>query len=205
MRRISFILLVLVCTSAHAQDDAQSVHQAWAAKLRAATSLRVAARSSLLSGARILVTAAKPHKYRIELSDRTIVSNGSKVWNYSVERNSVVVSKLKTGVSAMSVETLLFDVIAAYKPVSLKNNNNSSGGSTYALRLEPAGSEKYGVRSMEITMDRATKRFRSILVELAQGKQSWDVESMALNVPVSKSVFEFRLPTNCEVVSMDDR
>ncbi|MFM8473572.1 MAG: LolA family protein [Candidatus Kapaibacterium sp.] len=187
-----------------AQDDAASIHAYWAGRLRSAASLRVIASSSLLGGKRLSILAARPQKYRIDMSDRVVVCDGSKVWNYSVARNSVVVSRFRPNSSAMSVETLLLDVLGAYKPVSLKNRNASAEGSGYVLRLEPSGNEKYGVRSMEITLDRVSKRFRSIDVTLAQGTQSWTIESLRLDVPVAKSAFTFKNPKNCEVIAMDD-
>lgn len=199
---LATVLLLHVPT--RAQDDAASIHTYWADRLRAATSLQVTARSSLMGDKRLSILAARSHKYRIEMSDRIVVCDGSTVWNYSVARNSVVVSRLKQNISAMSVETLLLDVLTAYKPVSLRNRNASAGGSQYVLRLEPSREEKFGVRAMEITLDRTSKRFRAIEVTLAQGTQSWSVESMNLNVPLPKTAFMFKKPKNCEVITMTE-
>ena len=201
---IAIVITFVFSVGINAQDDATGVHKYWTEKLRSARSLRVVARSSALGNKRLSILAARSHTYRIEMSDRVVVCNGSRVWNYSIARNSVVVSRFKSNAASMSVETLLLDVVGSYKPVSLKNINSSVDGSGYVLRLEPSREEKYGIRSMEISMDRATKRFRKIDVTLSQGTQSWSIESLNLNVPLPKSAFTFSIPKGCQIVTMDD-
>ena len=122
-----------------------------------ARALVLVARSSAAGNTRLLIHAERTNKYRIEMPGRVIVCDGKKVKNFTPSRNSMVVSTFRADQSAMSVERLLLDVVSSYVPVTLKNSDESATGNFYLLHLQPRAKELFGVRSLNLRLDKRSK------------------------------------------------
>ncbi len=202
---IAFVtLFILLATTlpVFAQEDAASVHKKLADQFSTAQSLRLVASSSALNNTKLTISAKRKDKYLLELNDRRIYCDGSTIWNYTPSKKSVVISTYNPQGTSLSVEKLLLELIAAYKPTSLKNQNNSASGSSYLLSLEPNGAPRYGVLSMQLSVDKKNLALKSIGVKTDQGTQLWTISAIQRNVDLKDSAFSFKIPKGVEVIDL---
>ncbi|MCX8050427.1 MAG: outer-membrane lipoprotein carrier protein LolA [Chlorobi bacterium] len=157
-------------------------------RLKQARSIECRAVTS--SGERIRILAARGGKIRMESPQRTVVSNGSTVWNYVPSRKTVTVSSFVAGTAA-TFDRIAFELIEQYRPETK---------STEHVVLRPAAEMLYGVRS--IVLEFADRTLRAITVEHTTGTERWTLRSVRYNPPTPSDAFEFTVPVGVEVIDM---
>jgi outer membrane lipoprotein-sorting protein len=202
--KLSFLFILLFTIAAAGQEDAASLHKQLADKFSSAQSLRIVAQSQGVSVEPIRILAKRGEKFRITLGDREVICDGTTVWNYTASRKNVVVTRLKSRANSLSLEKLFLDILSKYRPESLKNENNSSGGSRYVLKLVPDSLTMYGVKAITIGIQKKGRAISSLEIESDQGAQQWTIRSIETNVDLSDSVFRFKASKDIEVIDMRD-
>ncbi len=203
MSLLRYLLIVSLCiTALHAQEDAQSLHKRLVEQFSTAQSIRLVATSSAMNNAKVTIRAKRKDKYILELSDRRIYCDGKTIWNYTPSKKSVVISSYNSQGASLSIEKLLLELISAYKPTQLKNQNSSDNGSSYQLLLEPQGATRYGVKSMTLGIDKKSLALTSIIVHNDQGNQEWSISSLQRNVDLKDSLFSFKPGKGIEVIDL---
>jgi len=189
--------LVLWCNILLAQDDAASLHKKISDQLTSAQTVKVEAIVSVPMPAKVTITAKRTNKFILQLPDRTIYCNGKEVWNYATKSKSVTLSAFNPKSSSLSVEKLLLDIISRYSPKSLTNS-----GTSYQLLLEPIGPPIFGVKSINLTINKKSLAISTLSIVGDQGKQTWKIQSMQLNVAVSDNTFAYKPIKGVELIDM---
>ncbi len=150
------------------------------------------------------IKAKKGNKYVLDLSNRTIISNGKTLWNYSKRNNNVVISKFDENSTDFSIEQFFFSYLLAYTPIELKNESKSKGEYLHILRIEPETKEKmlFGINYIDIKYD--AKSYDIVALDIAEGNniQFWRLQDFKINPNLSDSIFEFKPPKDAEVIDM---
>ncbi|MFN8368017.1 MAG: outer-membrane lipoprotein carrier protein LolA [Candidatus Kapaibacterium sp.] len=196
----SLVILLCVLFNVHcllAQDDAATLHKKISDQLSSAQTVKVEATISSPAKANVIITAKRTNKFVLQLPDRTIYCNGKDVWNYSAKAKSVTVSGFNPKSSSLSVEKLLLDIISRYSPKSVQ-----TVGKSYQLLLEPSGTPIFGVKSITLTIDKKSTSITAIAIVGEQGKQSWKIKTLRLNVPVTDNTFTYKPTKGVELIDM---
>lgn len=137
----------------------------------------------------IRIIAARDGKIRMESAERTIVSNGTTVWNYLPSRKTVTIAWAST--AGATFDRIAFELINKYHPVEQN---------TTCVVLRPTGEPRYGVQ--QIVLEFRQHHLRTITITHATGTEHWVIRSLRFNPPLSTNTFEFTVPAGVEIVDL---
>jgi outer membrane lipoprotein-sorting protein len=140
-----------------------------------------------LSGT-LIVT--RGNRFRIDMPDRSIISDGKSVWNYAITQNKVIVSNQADGMGAVSPETLFMDFPTTYEP-RLKKYRSSKGESDFLLTLTPKDSVIAGLDTVRLTLSSFSLDISSIEVASNGTTQAWNISNFSTSIQPADSLFTF--------------
>ncbi len=202
LRVLSLLFCLVIAAPLLAQQNAESLHKHIVDQLSGAKSIRIVAKSAALKNTTVTIRAKRNNHYIMELNDRRIVCDGKTIWNYTPSKKSVVISTFDEQNASLSVEKLLLELVAVYKPVGLSSQNNSKSGSAYLLRLEPNGAARYGVKSIQLGIDKSKLNIVSVRIDSEQGAQEWSISQLQFNADIADSQFRFTPPKGVDVIDL---
>lgn len=143
------------------------------------------------------------NKYIMQIAGRIIICNGSTIWNYSREENSVVVSNFEDSAGEMSIEDFFFSFIKIAKPSSLAKEISSGGLNGMSLKLVPDKKKKGDlVNDVKITYEPNSFKLLGITANTTAGTHFWQIESFKSNPKLSDSMFEFKEPKDVKIIDL---
>jgi outer membrane lipoprotein-sorting protein len=143
----------------------------------------------------------KEHKYRVELEDQTIVTDGETVWSYSAASNQVLIDGFKLDERMMSPERIL---TAAPRDFSATVIGREKSGSRdlLLLKLIPKG-EQSTLKSMKLWIDDDEWLIRKVEMADLNGTETvYTVNDIRLNTGLEDSRFSYRIPEGATVVDL---
>jgi chaperone LolA len=143
----------------------------------------------------------KENKYRVEMGDQTIVTDGVTVWSYSVPNKQVLIDTYKMNERSLSPDRIL---AGAPKDFGATTTGREKMGAIEALvlKLVPRG-EGSLVSSLRLWVDPTTWLVRKAEVTEVNGKQTtYSVLTSTLNTGLSDARFTLRIPDGVEVVDL---
>ncbi|MCS7000490.1 MAG: hypothetical protein RML15_07360 [Bacteroidota bacterium] len=180
--------LVFFAAAIAVLGHATTPYQQLVERLRTARAIECRARTA--SGESVRILAARGGKLRLESPQRTIVSNGSVVWNYVPAQKTVTISSYAPG-SGATFDRIAFELLDQYQPVQ-----ESISHVTVRPRSEPL----YGVRSITLEFHRSS--LRALTVDHISGTERWQIQSLRFDPQLSQASFEFTVPPNVEVMDI---
>ncbi len=145
-------------------------------------------------------------KFRLEIGSRTIICNGSTLWN--VANNTVVISSYTPNTSSMSPEMLFLDFPVDYA-ASLAREQDSRYGSTRLLTLTPKNAQNMvgGLERVLIRFKHTSPKDRVVIQSVEAQPQGTSalriaIQDLQTNLTVQDSVFEFVPPKDMKVIDM---
>jgi outer membrane lipoprotein-sorting protein len=141
----------------------------------------------------------KEEKYRIELKNMTIVSDGKTMWSYNKKQNKVVVSQPEESSKQFSLKKLLIEDPKNQKVEALKNEH-VGGEYCSVIKILPqkkgAGFEYMKIWANDQSLPRR--------IEVSQGgiPMSFELSNYKLNQNLSGSKFTFTAPKGCNIVDI---
>lgn len=149
-----------------------------------------------------ILTFAKPNKFRLELrknnqTERILVSNGTTLWNYSLQDKKVVVSNVESSDDA-DLQNFFANFANNLVPVSLSKTNRSDLGSSLVLLLRAKENKQQSIR---IFLD-DKNNIKAIEFATDAETQFYRIKSLRTDVNVPGKFFEFRPPAKVEVIDL---
>ncbi len=143
----------------------------------------------------------KENKYRVELGDRTIVTDGTTVWSYSVPNNQVLIDDFKKNDRALSPEKLLTAPPSDEKAL-LVGKERVGKYETIVVKLVPSGDDSF-VLWMKLWVDKDDWMIRKVQIADIHGKETtYVVIDAKINVGLQDSRFVYHIPQGAEVVDL---
>lgn len=143
----------------------------------------------------------KENKYRVELGDQTIVTNGETVWSYSLPNNQVLIDHFKMNDRTFSPERILTGAPEDFTATVVGRESMGKGG-VIVLKMIPRDEQTF-VRSMKFWVDDATWMIRRVELVDANGKETrYTVTDVRINVGLQDSRFTYQIPEGAEIVDL---
>jgi chaperone LolA len=143
----------------------------------------------------------KGNKYRIELEDQTIVTDGSSVWSYSKSNNQVIVDRYKEGPDSFSPDRIMVDVPARYSSIVLGHERVGSSETTI-MKLTPKEA-KANLQWMKVWVDDDEYLMRKIqALDVSDNLTTYLLDSLALNQSLGEGKFRFDAPPKAELIDL---
>ncbi len=152
------------------------------------------------------IKAKKGNKYRINTYDRIIVCNGSKIWNYAVNNNKVMISKFDSDRSSLSIENIFFDILKNSKINNFKKeiSTNKNNNNLYSVDFTISDSDKskYKIDKLNVLIN---EKFDIKQINLSYNgqEQRLKIKSLSINKKINDKEFNFKLPKNSQVIEID--
>ena len=198
-----FILMILFPRLLFSQWDVNSVHEKLKSKYG---NINTMITNFLLRGNNKLngtLTAKAGNKFKIQIYDRQIISNGATIWVYSEKENRVVISNFDESASSNSLERIFYKFIEFYKVSKISKEQKSNRKTLIVAELEPIDRNKIIASTNKLTLWLDPNDF-TIETFKIQGDETeiWDLDNLILNKKIPDKLFEFKLPKDCEVVDI---
>ena len=202
-------ILVAACVGIlHSEDSAQDVLERMKKKYDSVydaqfrfsqkVKLEMARIEQLVTGTLLL---KKENKYRVELEEQTIVTNGETVWSYSQPNNQVLIDHFKMNDRTFSPERILAGAPEDFA-ATVVGRETLGKSSTIILKLVPRDDQAF-IISMKIWVDDETWMIRRVELVDANGKETqYTVSDVKINVGLQDSHFTYQIPEGVEVVDL---
>ena len=143
----------------------------------------------------------KKNKYRIELEDQTIVTDGATAWTYSRLNNQVFIDRYKEDPISFTPDRMLVNAPENYA-ATLLGKEKLGERETSVLKLVPKN-DTSNVKWMKLWVDRKDWLMRKIqLLDIADNQTTYELGEMKLNAGIPDSLFRFEPPTGVDVIDV---
>jgi outer membrane lipoprotein-sorting protein len=137
----------------------------------------------------------KENKFRLELKNMTIISDGTTLWNYSKKENKVVIDEVNEESFPFSLEILLNEY------PSKSNLSSSTEGKFRILELTPKPGSRLNFTRARLWINEQNLVER-INVENQQSGYSFRLSGYKLNQDTPDSMFSFKAPEGSRVIDL---
>lgn len=140
-------------------------------------------------------------RYRLELPSQTIVSNGTRAWNYLPSRNQVVISNA-AGSDRLTPGQLLTAFPGDYA-TSLAGSATVNGRAVWTMVCTPTSKRIGDVTRAVLSIDKQTYRIQqAVLTSPSFGTVTVRVLSAKYGASLPDSRFNFSAPSGARVIDM---
>jgi chaperone LolA len=141
-------------------------------------------------------------KYRLETDDRTIVTDGTTVWTWSVFNNQVLIDRAKKDDGAMLPRDLLFKYPREYY-ASLLEEVTYNGRDHYVLKLDPKEDTHGYIKTMKIWVDTDSYLISKIeYTDLNDNTSAFEISKINTKKELPDALFTFTPPQGSEVIDL---
>jgi outer membrane lipoprotein carrier protein len=148
-----------------------------------------------------LLTMKRENRYRVELDDRTIVTDGRTVWSYSRPNNQVLIDDFAMDDRSFSPENILVRAPSEFVPTLLGEERFRDIEFT-VIKLVPRDDQAF-MQSMKVWVDPDSWLMGKVELVDANGKETtYIVEEIRINTDVDDKLFRFRIPDGVDVVDL---
>jgi chaperone LolA len=143
----------------------------------------------------------KSDKYRIELEDQTIVTDGKSVWSYSKSNNQVLVDKYRENPKSLSPDKLLMNVPDEYSTTML---GKEKVGKREWLILKMVPNEKNAnLKWMKVWVDDDEYLMHKVqILDVSDNLTTYTIDDLKINTGLSDELFQYKAPPDAEVVDL---
>lgn len=138
----------------------------------------------------------KKNKFKVELKDVELISNGTTIWNYDRRLNRVVINRIEENQAFLNLD----DIINNYpEQCETELLNNTKEKNFFIVRLIPK-ENNLQFESAKIWID---KNFILTKIEIMDASGSVyfvELTNIELNKNLSGNEFEFTVPEGCKVI-----
>lgn len=138
----------------------------------------------------------KGNKFRIEVRNRFITSDGSTVWNYDNSTDKVVISNLDDEASSFSLEKIVYEY-----PSKCEVQKSESGSDNYSLILNPKNSDLF-FKSAIITTDKSYIITNVVITDFNGTEFIFILNSVKINSNLSSKLFIFSASEGTQVIDL---
>jgi outer membrane lipoprotein carrier protein len=142
----------------------------------------------------------KENKYRIELKNSEIITDGNTIWNYNKKVKKVIISSAENDQEIFSVKSIIYDYPAQSKIIYV-GKEQVNGDSCNVIQLNPVGKEvKFESAILWIGVNNLIKKF-----EVKSPDKSdiiFELSNIKINQKISNDKFVFNPPQGTEIIDL---
>ena len=143
----------------------------------------------------------KGNKYRIEMEEQTIVTDGKSVWSFSKINNQVLIDKYKEDPKSFSPDRVVVNVPANYNATTLGKEKVNNTEMT-VLKFVPKN-EKSLLKWMKAWIDEDDWLMKKIqILDMSDNVTTYSINNITLNPGIADNQFQFVVPSSVEVIDM---
>jgi outer membrane lipoprotein carrier protein len=143
----------------------------------------------------------KGNKYRIEMDQQTIVTDGKSVWSYSVPNNQVLIDKFKDDPRSYTPDKILVELPANSITTSLGKEKIGERECTI-LKMVPKDS-KAAVTWMKVWVEHGEWLAKKIQVlDVSENLTTYTINGITINKGIPDSQFRYTPPPGAEVIDV---
>ena len=143
----------------------------------------------------------KENKYRIELEQQTIVTDGKSVWTYSKLNGQVFIDTYRNDPKSFSPDKVLTNLPANYTAATL-GKEVIGGIEAVIVKLVPK-SGKSNIQWMKVWVDDDEWLMKKVQVQdNSDNLTTYSIESFKSNTSLSDALFQFQPPQDVEVIDL---
>jgi outer membrane lipoprotein-sorting protein len=150
-------------------------------------------------GPRGTLVAVRGGKFRLETSDRIIVSDGKAVYNATPSSKTVIINRFNPKATDVSIERMFFDILTVYRATA-----SQGAGNSHTLRLLPPSPTAIvsGVRELTATIDASSMNISRLVATTDSGQYTFTISNLKVNRSVPPSAFTYAPPSGWEVIDL---
>jgi len=143
----------------------------------------------------------KGNRYRVEVEDQVIVTDGKTVWSYSKAANQVLVDKYRDDPRSFTPDKVLVNVPERYA-VSMLPPEKKPDGELLVLKLVPRD-RMANVKWLKVWIDEKTSLMEKTQVfDVSENLTTYAIEKIRWNISIPESSFTFVPPAGADVVDL---
>ena len=143
----------------------------------------------------------KENKYRVELEDQTIVTDGKTVWSYSARNQQVLIDNFKLDERSFSPEKILVAAPADFS-ANLLGREKIGKSDVVVLKLIPRAEDAF-VKTLKLWVNENDWLMKKVELTEVSGKEtSYLVNDIKVNIGLQDSRFIYQIPEGAEVVDL---
>jgi chaperone LolA len=142
----------------------------------------------------------KGNKYRVELEDQVIVTDGTSVWSFTKSTQQVVIDKYKEDPRSFSPDKVLVNVPQRYNATML-GKEKVQGKETTVLKLIPID-PKSNLQWMKIWVDDDRMMKQIQILDISDNVTTYSIEAITVNAGIADGEFKFTAPNDVEVIDL---
>jgi chaperone LolA len=143
----------------------------------------------------------KGNKYRIDLEQQLIITDGKTVWSVNKTNKQVMVDKYKDDPKSLTPEKMLTNIPKNYNAAFL-NREETGGVDIVVLKLLPKESRS-SFRSIKMWVDEDHSVLKKIqIIDASNNTITYAITNLLINSGVKESSFSYQPPTGFEVIDL---
>ena len=143
----------------------------------------------------------KGNRYRIELEQQTIVTDGKSVWTYSELNKQVLIDKFKDDPNAFTPDKVLVDVPKNYF-ANIIGNEKGNDGKTLILKLVPKENNSL-TKSMKVWVSTSQWLMAKVeILDVSDNRTTYLLKDLKVDEGIPDRLFHFDIPPDVEVVDL---
>lgn len=143
----------------------------------------------------------KGNKYRIEMEQQLIITDGSIVWTYSKLNNQVIIDRYKDDPRSFTPDKVLMTLSGNYTAANLGTESFAKREFTI-LKLTPKA-PRSGIRWMKVWVDEEELLMRKVQVaDRSENIMTYTLGSITSNEGLVDSLFRFAPPPGAEIIDL---
>lgn len=143
----------------------------------------------------------KKNKYRVELEEQTIVTNGETVWSFSPVTNQVLIDHFDVDEQSLTPERVLTGAPGDFS-ATLSGREKFGRVEVISIKLVPKDRGSF-ITSMKLWIDSKEWLIRKVeLVDQSGKTTEYVVNEIKINIGLKDSSFTYQIPEGVEVVDL---
>ncbi len=143
----------------------------------------------------------KNNRYKIELENQTIVTDGKTVWSYYPLNKQVVIDDYKDDPDSFSPDRIMVNVPRNYNAIYI-GTEKIQGKNTLILKLTPKD-EKSLLKSMKVWFNKDDYLIEKVeVIDISDNITTYLSKTTSLNTGLKDSLFQFTIPDGVEVLDL---
>lgn len=143
----------------------------------------------------------KGKKYRIELEQQTIVTDGKSVWTYFPLNQQVLIDSFREDPRAITPDQALVNVPRDYYSTII-GKERIGRMDHILLKLIPKD-EKSLIKSMKVWVDPSQWLMRKVeVIDVSDTQTTYTTKDVRINTGLADTLFQFEIPPDVEVVDL---
>jgi outer membrane lipoprotein-sorting protein len=141
------------------------------------------------------------NRYRIEMEDQTIVTDGESVWRYTGMNKQLLIDKYREDPRGFSAENILVNIPERFTSVVL-GKEKISDRETLILKLTPK-EERSAAKWMKLWIDEGEVIVKKIqILDLSDNLMIYSIDTISFNTGLSAKMFHFETPDGANVIDL---